>query len=92
MTDKKPIIPVECIEHSILLIREEKVMLDADLVILYGVTTNRFNEQVKRNHNRFSEDPMFQLTESEKAEVVTNCDYLKRLKFSPNLPYAYYSF
>lgn len=44
MTDKKPIIPVECIEHSILIIREEKVMLDADLVILYGVTTKRFNE------------------------------------------------
>ena len=32
---------------------------------------------------------MFQLTEAEKAEVVTNCDHLARLKFSPHLPYAF---
>ena len=37
----------------------------------------------------FPVDFMFQLTENEKAEVVANCDHLKRLKFSPNLPYAF---
>jgi hypothetical protein len=89
MTDKKSIIPEERIEHSILLIRGEKVILDADLAVLYGVTTKRLNEQVKRNRNRFPEDFMFQLTANEKAEVVANCDHLKRLKFSPNLPYAF---
>ncbi|MFQ5714855.1 MAG: ORF6N domain-containing protein [Candidatus Scalinduaceae bacterium] len=87
MTDKKSIVPEERIEHSILLIRGEKVILDADLAVLYGVTTKRLNEQVKRN--RFPEDFMFQLTANEKAEVVANCDHLKRLKFSPNLPYAF---
>jgi hypothetical protein len=87
--DKKSVIAVERIERSILLIRGEKVMLDADLAVLYGVTTKRLNEQVKRNRSRFPKDFMFQLTEKEKAEVVANCDHLKRLKFSPNLPYAF---
>jgi hypothetical protein len=87
--DKQSVIAVERIERSILLIRGEKVMLDADLAVLYGVTTKRLNEQVKRNRNRFPEDFMFQLTKKEKVEVVANCDHLKRLKFSPNLPYAF---
>ncbi len=77
MADKKSIVPEERIEHSILLIRGEKVILDADLAVLYGVTTKRLNEQVKRNRNRFPEDFMFQLTVNEKAEVVANCDHLK---------------
>jgi hypothetical protein len=85
----KELIPAEVIENKILLIRSEKVMLDADLAALYGVTTKRLNEQVKRNRERFPEDFMFQLSEKEKAEVVANCDHLKRLKFSPNLPYAF---
>ena len=85
----KAFIPVERIENSIILIRSEKIMLDADLAILYGVSTKRLNEQVKRNRDRFPKDFMFQLTENEKAEVVANCDHLKRLKFSPNLPYAF---
>lgn len=85
----KELIPLEVIENKILLIRNEKVMLDIDLAALYGVTTKRLNEQVKRNRERFPEDFMFQLTEIEKAEVVANCDHLKRLKFSPNLPYAF---
>ncbi len=76
------IIPVERIQQSILFIRGEKVMLDADLAVLYGVTTKRLNEQVKRNRDRFPEDFMFQLTEKEKAEVVANCDHLKSRKIN----------
>jgi len=83
------LIPVERIEHSILLIRGHKVMLDADLARLYGVTTKRLNEQVRRNRDRFPDDFMFRLTDAEKKEVVANCDHLKTLKFSPNLPYAF---
>ena len=59
------LVPPERIERSILLIRGHKVMLDSDLAGLYGVTTKRLNEQVKRNLSRFPEDFMFQLTESE---------------------------
>src|SRR6267143_519013 len=85
----KTLVPVERIQKVILLIRSEKVILDADLATLYGVSTKRLNEQVKRNRGRFPDDFMFQLTNEEKAEVVANCDHLKRLKFSPNLPYAF---
>ena len=89
MKDKKYIIPEVRIERSILVIRGEKVMLDTDLAVLYGVPTKRLNEQVKRNRDRFPRDFMFQLTGREKREVVANCDHLKRLKFSPSLPYAF---
>ena len=51
-------------------------MLDADLAVLYGTTTKRLNEQVKRNQGRFPEDFMFQLSKKEKAEVVAICDHL----------------
>jgi len=83
------LVPSERIERTILLIRGQKVVLDADLAELYGVATRRLNEQVKRNRHRFPEDFVFQLTAKEKAEVVANCDHLKRLKFSPVLPYAF---
>jgi len=83
------IIPAERIEGIILFIRGHKVMLDVDLAILYGVTTKRLNEQVRRNKDRFPNDFMFQLSEEEKNELVANCDHLKRLKFSPYLPYAF---
>ena len=82
-------VPIERIERAILLIRGQKVMLDSNLANLYGVATKRLNEQVKRNGNRFPEDFVFQLTAEEKAEVVANCDHLRRLKFSPVLPFAF---
>jgi hypothetical protein len=77
------------IERSILHRRGHKVMIDADLARLYGVGTKALNQAVKRNKERFLEDFMFQLTKREKTEVVTNCDHLGRLKFSPTLPYAF---
>ena len=80
------LIPMERIDRAILLIRGEKVMLDLDLAEIYGVPTKALNQAVKRNESRFPSDFMFQLTEAEKAEVVTNCDHLARLKFSPHLP------
>jgi hypothetical protein len=89
MKNKKAIILKTQIERSILVIRGEKVMLDSDLAVLYGVTTKRLNEQVKRNRDRFPKDFMFRLTKLEKADVVANCDHLKRLRFSSHLPYAY---
>ncbi len=69
----------DAIERSILLLRGEKVILDADLAIFYGVTTKRLNEQVRRNRDRFPSDFMFQLTKREKEEVVANCDHIKNL-------------
>jgi hypothetical protein len=63
-------------------------MIDADLARLYGVSTKRLNEQVKRNKIRFPEDFMFQLTKAE-LEPVANCDRFKNLKHSNSLPHAF---
>lgn len=65
------------------------MIFDADLARLYGVTTRRLNQQVRRNLARFPDDFMFQLTEDEKAEVVANCNHLMGLRFSPSLPLAF---
>ena len=82
-------VPIEVIEKKIILIRGQKVMLDADLAEIYGVSTKALNQAVKRNIQRFPEDFMFQLTEQEKEEVVTSCGHLRRLRFSPKMPYAF---
>lgn len=62
---KRSLITTERIEHSILLIRGLKVMLDVDLAWLYGVETGALNRAVKRNADRFPDDFMFQLTVEE---------------------------
>ncbi len=77
------------IESKIVTIRGTRVLLDLDLAAIYGVSTKALNQAVKRNGDRFPVDFMFQLTAEEKAEVVTNCDHLVRLKFSPVCPYAF---
>jgi hypothetical protein len=77
------------LEGLILFIREERVLLDADLAAIYGVSTKALNQAVKRNAERFPTDFMFQLSDVEKQEVVTNCDHLSRLKYSKARPYAF---
>jgi hypothetical protein len=60
-----PIVSVEQIDNCIHLICGQRVMLDSDLAILYGVPTKRLNEQVRRNIDRFPGDFMFQLSKEE---------------------------
>jgi hypothetical protein len=60
------------VARKILVIRDKRVMLDRDLARLYGVPTMRLNEQVKRNHKRFPEDFMFQLTKKEVANLISH--------------------
>ena len=86
-TSAHPLVPR--IEDRIQLIRGLRVMIDADLAQLYGVPTKVLNQSVKRNGGRFPTDFMFQLDAAEKAEVVTNCDHLQKLKFSKALPFAF---
>src|SRR5437868_4162950 len=83
------IVPIPAVQGRILLLRGQRIILDADLATLYGVPTKRLNEQVRRNAERFPDDFMFRLTRAEKLEVVANCDHLQSLKFSPQLPYAF---
>jgi len=90
MSKGREIIPVERIQRSILLIRGEKVMLDADLAALYGVTTGNLNKAVKRNLGRFPADFMFQFTSEEVENLrfqigISSWDYGGRRY----LPYAF---
>ncbi|MGA0610494.1 ORF6N domain-containing protein [Caldimonas sp. KR1-144] len=82
-----PVLPH--IESRILTLRGHKVIIDADLAELYGVPTGALNQAVKRNSARFPADFMFQLSTAERAEVITNCDHLAKLKFSRSLPFAF---
>ena len=82
--DRKDII-IGSLIHTI---RGQKVMFDSDLAMLYGVTTSRLNEQVKRNINRFPDDFMFRLTKEEwnalRSQIVT-IDDLKSQNVISNL-------
>jgi phage regulator Rha-like protein len=82
MDNQKQIIVLENIQSRIFNIRGLQVMLDHDLAEMYGVTTKRLNEQVKRNIERFPERFRFQLTDIERFELAANCDRLKKLKHS----------
>ena len=57
--------PVDHIAQSIVILRGQRVLLDAELAALYGVTTRRLNEQVRRNRTRFPDDFLFELTTEE---------------------------
>ncbi len=75
------------IEKRILVVRERQVMLDEDLADLYGVETKRLVEQVKRNHDRFPEDFMFQLNKEEAAalrsQIATSNDGRGGRRYAP---------
>ena len=83
------------IRGKIYIIRGQKVMLDADLAAIYGYTTGAFNQQVKRNQERFPEDLMFQLTpqdipDSLKSQnVILNESGNKRGLHMKKIPYAF---
>ena len=77
------------IERFILLIRNNRVMIDRDLADLYGVETKYLNRQVKRNPGRFPIEFMFQLNPEEKNELVTNWHRFSSLKHSSYLPFVF---
>jgi hypothetical protein len=60
---------VDQIKSAILVVHGQRVILDADLAALYGVTTKRLNEQVKRNADRFPPDFLFRLSRTELAAL-----------------------
>lgn len=76
--DDQIILTEETISDKIYFIRNQKVMLDSDLAMLYGVETKRLNEQVKRNLSRFPQDFMFQLTENEHDSLRSQIATLKK--------------
>jgi len=84
------IIPAERIEKSICLVRGQKVILDKDLAVIYGVPTFRFNEAVKRDISRFPEDFMSQLT-NEEADILISQNAMSKPGRGGRrtLPYAF---
>ncbi|MDQ7004814.1 MAG: ORF6N domain-containing protein [Ghiorsea sp.] len=88
MSEHLPIVDLH-IQNRIFTIRGLQVMVDRDLAELYQVETKALNQAVKRNFTRFPEQFRFQLTKSEKDELVTNCDRFKNLKHSTVLPHVF---
>ena len=85
----KALIPVEMIEKKILLIRGEKVMLDADIAELYGVETKMLVRAVKRNIDRFPSDFMIQLNRKEFENLRFQFGASSRWGGRRYLPYAF---
>lgn len=70
-----PIDNIEELDYKIYFLRGRRVMLDRDLALLYGVSTKRLNEQVKRNILRFPGDFMFQLTKEEDSYISSRSQF-----------------
>lgn len=70
MTTHAAAAPVERIAGAILVLRGQRVLLDAELAALYGVSTERLNQQVRRNRQRFPVDFMFQLNAAEFSALI----------------------
>ena len=89
--DDQSLLSEETISNKIYFIRGQKVMLDGDLALLYGVETKRLNEQVKRNLFRFPEDFMFQLNDNEHNSLRSQIATLEkgRGKYQKYLPFAF---
>src|SRR5437870_4808848 len=68
---KQTLIPIESMESRIHFVRGQRVMLDADLAIIYGAALKALNQQVRRNRDRFPADFAFQLTRQEVAGLVS---------------------
>ena len=81
------LISEETILDKIYFIRNQKVMLDRDLAMLYGIETKRLKEQVKRNISRFPEDFMFELTKDEfanwRSQIATSNSEKMGLRYAP---------
>ena len=79
MTESSPPTKLDTVESAIHLIRGQRVMLDSDLAAIYGVTTKRLNEQLRRNRDRFPLDFAFQLTAQEftnlKSQFATSSSH-----------------
>ena len=82
----------ENIASLVRFVRGERVLLDADLAALYGVSTKALNQAVKRNRSRFPEDFMFLLTRQESDAVVASRSQFVTLKRGHNVKYLFHAF
>ena len=80
---------IATVEDKIITLRNQQVIIDADVAELYGVNTRDINKAVKNNPEKFPEGYIFVLDSSEKSEVVEIFHHLQKLKFSPQYPKAF---
>ena len=80
---------IEKTENKIIVIREQRVILDRDVAELYGVETKRINEALKNNPEKFPDGYVIELTNSEKSELVENFDRFESMKHSSVAPHAF---
>jgi hypothetical protein len=85
---KAALVPMEKIRQEILLVRGQKVMLDRDLAMLYGMETRALNQAVKRNRDRFPDDFMLELTRDEIMRISQSVISSPGLKYSKTV-YAF---
>ncbi len=83
------ILKPENVAQLVFFVRDEKIMLDADLARLYGVTTGNLNKAVKRNQARFPGDFMFQLTDKETESLIFQSGRSKGRGGRRHRPYAF---
>lgn len=76
------VIKQDQVQERIIVIRNQKVIIDADVAELYGVETKRINEAVKNNPEKFPKGYLFSLNKLEKIELVENFDRFENLKYS----------
>lgn len=88
---KTEMVPVttQDVEKRMLVLRNQPVLIDADVADLYGVQTKEVNQAVRNNPDKFPYGYLFELDKYEKAEVVKNFDHLNKLKFSKVAPTAF---
>ena len=77
------------VQDKIIGIRNQRVIIDADVAELYGVETKRVNEAVRNNPEKFPDDYLIELDKQEKNELVENFDRFKKLKHSTAIPKAF---
>jgi hypothetical protein len=89
MSSRDAVVALDRVESLILSIRGRRVILDSDLARLYGVTTSRLNEQVKRNPDRFPPDFMFRLSRQEFTALISQNATSKGRGGRRKLPYVF---
>lgn len=91
MEKKTELAPVttQDVEKRMIVLRNQPVLIDADVAELYGVLTKEVNQAVRNNPDKFPYGYLFELDKYEKTEVVKNFDHLNKLKFSKVAPTAF---
>ena len=84
-----PDVTSEDVEERVLVLRNQRVLIDSDVAELYGIETKRVNEAVRNNPEKFPYGYIFVLDKYEKQEVVENFDHLNKVKFSKVQPTAF---